>query len=107
MTRQDKDLKYYPVTRAPNAEGILDPTLGTAVEFRGDHHPLGKNPSRLAEYGLDSTEANAGQLYYDVGLSFEAGGVVEEVDTALRFMINGPPRVYQGHIEAITVKWNG
>jgi hypothetical protein len=103
----DRDLKYYPVTRAPNTEGLLVATLGTAVTFRGDHHPLGKNPSRLAEYGLDSTEANAGQLYYDIGLSFEAGGVIEEQDTLLKFMVSGPPRVYQGHIEAITVKWNG
>lgn len=107
MTRYDRDLKYYSVTWAPNAEGVNVATLGTAVEFRGDHHPLGKSPSRLAEYGLDSTEANAGQLYYDTGLSFVAGGVIEEQDTMLKFMISGPPRTYQGHLEAITVKWNG
>lgn len=107
MTKYDRDLEYYPVTWAPNAEGINVPTLGTAVPFRGDFQPLGRNTSRQAEYGLDSKEAKARAVYYDNDLTMAEGGIVKDALTMERFQVNGPPNVWARHSEAILVAWNG
>ncbi len=105
MTRHDRALKYYPVTRAPDGEGIMVATLGTAVDFMGDLQPLSRTASRRAEFGLDSTEAKAKVCFYDTGLNFLEGGVIEDGST--RYMISGPPNPWEGHNEAIMVAWNG
>jgi len=105
MTRWDRALKYYSLTRAPDAEGIMVPTLGTAVDFVGDLQPLARTASRRAEFGLDSTEANAKVLFYDSGITLEEGWIIE--DGSDRYMVSGPPNLWPSHSEAIMVVWNG
>lgn len=107
MTIHDRALKAYPVTWAPNAEGIEVPTLGTAVAFNGDLQPIGNRASRLAEYGFDSTEAKGKVVFYDNDVTLSEGRILEDQTDMARYIIAGPPSVWQGHSEAIMVKWNG
>lgn len=105
MTKFDRPLTAYPVTWAPNAEGIEVPTLGTGVAFNGDLQPLARTASRRAEYGLDSTEAKGKALYYDSGVTLLEGYVVDDAGT--KYMVSGPPNIWPSHSEAVLVKWNG
>jgi hypothetical protein len=81
------------------------PTIGTAVSFVGDLQPLARTASRRAEFGLDSTEANAKVLFYDSGIELHEGWIVE--DGATRYMVSGPPNLWPLHNEAIMTVWNG
>jgi len=105
MTRYDRSLKAYSVTRSPNGEGIMVPTITLTATFNGDLQPLARTASRRAEFGLDSTEANAKVLFYDTGIALEEGWIVE--DGADRYMVSGPPNLWPSHSEAIMTVWNG
>ena len=107
MTRFDKPLKAYSVARSPNAEGIMIPTFGTPVSFSGDLQPLARTSSRRAEFGLDSTEANAKVLFFDNDIVLTEGMKLLDQVTLESYMISGSPTVWNGHSEAIMKVWNG
>lgn len=107
MTRHDRPMKSYSVTRAPNAEGIMVPTITFITTFNGDLQPLARTASRRAEFGLDSTEANAKVIFYDNDVVLTQGIVVEDQADLKRYMVSGPPNLWPAHSEAIMTVWNG
>jgi hypothetical protein len=107
VTRFDRALKVYPVTRAPNGEGIMVPTLGTAVSFQGDLQPVSKTASRRVQFGLDSTEAKGKVLFYDNWITIQEGSIVEDVSDGEKYLVNGPPAKWNGHSEVVLVEYNG
>ena len=105
FSRFDKPLKAYSLAWTTDAEGIRTPTLTLAYTFYADLQPLVKTASRRAEYGLDSTEAKAMQLFYDSNVILSEGMVIEDGST--RYMVSGPPNLWPSHSEAVMVAWNG
>jgi len=107
MTRHDREIKAYTVTRVVDGEGIPVPTSTLVATFQGDLQPLSRTASRRAEFGLDSTEAKAKVLFYDTGIELEEGMKIVDQVTLDAYMISGPPNPWEGHNEAIMVVWNG
>ncbi len=107
MTKQDREVKSYSVTRAPNGEGIMSPTITLVDTFSADLQPAMKSASRRAEFGFDSTQANLKALFYDVANVLTEGMIVEDQTDLERYMVVGPPNLWQSHSEAVMVAWNG
>lgn len=105
FSRFDKPLKAYSLAWTTDSEGIRTPALTLAYTFYADLQPLVKTASRRAEYGLDSTEAKAMQLFYDSNVVIYEGWIIEDGST--RYMVSGPPNLWPSHSEAVMVAWNG